>query len=619
MAGGLTHFWAKGAPFFVKPVLYRPGRHTGNNAEIGGFAALPALAKPITTGYETLHRVAFGVRVAIVVGKGQRQAPSGGHIILILLFAILVALSGLLTVPPLDRDESRFIQATTQMIETGDYVRIRYQDEERNKKPVGIYWIQSASVQLFADVEDRPLWAYRLPSLIAVALAGLFTYFAGCSLFGRSAAFLGAVLLVSAPVLAGEGSIAKTDATLLACVCAMQAALARLIVAREGRRVLRTAIAFWVAIGVGILVKGPIAPMIGVFTVGGMIAGSKLTGAGLSWLKRLRPVMGVAILALMVAPWAIAIGIVTDGRFYAEAVGTDMLGKITTGQERHGGPFGYHFIALWLMFWPAALFIPAAMRSAIPRWRDGAVLFCLSWLLPGFLVFELTSTKLPHYPMVLYPALALLIGAFLTSVKAGQFPLLRWAGALLYAFVGALAAFGIIYLAKTYSSEGVNAWHYTAAVVILGVTLVAASFSLRSKLIPALTSAVLASGIFAWVTFEGVLPTLDQLLLTPRLAEMLDRNEAHPLRDDTGPIALVGYHEPSAVFTLGTPTRLLTPQEAAVWIIAAQGRAVVVEDRERDAFLEALPAGRTAVAVDSLTGYNYSNSEDMRLTLYRLK
>jgi len=49
--------------------------------------------------------------------------------------------------PPIDRDEARFAQATKQMVETGDYVDIRFQDEVRYKKPVGIYWMQAAAVQ----------------------------------------------------------------------------------------------------------------------------------------------------------------------------------------------------------------------------------------------------------------------------------------------------------------------------------------------------------------------------------------------------------------------------------------------------------------------------------------
>ncbi|MEM9988991.1 MAG: glycosyltransferase family 39 protein [Pseudomonadota bacterium] len=552
-------------------------------------------------------------------GRGQYQPPLWGHIVLIAIFAVIVGLSGLLTVPPLDRDESRFIQASTQMMETGDYVRIKYQNEERNKKPVGIYWLQAASVQALADVEDRPLWAYRMPSLLGAMLAAVFTYLAGCTLFGRSAAFMGAMLLAAAPVVAGEASIAKTDAVLLATICAMQAALARVILAPPDQSTTKAALGFWIAIGIGLLIKGPITPMVGVFTVAGVALISWRKGYGVPWWPRLKLGVGIAIVLLITLPWAIGIGIATEGRFFEQALGTDMLGKVTSSQERHGGPPGYHFLAFWAMFWPAALMVLPALRRYIPLWGSLPVAFCLSWFIPTWIVFELTSTKLPHYPMVVYPALALLIGAFVAAPPKMDTPWLRRISALIYFLVGVGAALGMVTLAVTYSTQGAHVGHYIAAVVIIIASGFAAIQALRLKRVEAMRIAIVASAVFVWVTFEGVLPTLDRLLLTPRLAEMLDAHEAHPLRDDTGPVALVGYHEPSAVFTLGTDTKLLGPQEAAVWITTANRRAVVVEDRLVDDFLMALPKGRDAEAISSIEGFNYSNNKDMKLTLYRLK
>ena len=61
--------------------------------------------------------------------------------------ALLAFLPGFFQIPPIDRDEARFAQATKQMIETGDYVDIRFQDEVRYKKPVGIYWLQAGVVK----------------------------------------------------------------------------------------------------------------------------------------------------------------------------------------------------------------------------------------------------------------------------------------------------------------------------------------------------------------------------------------------------------------------------------------------------------------------------------------
>ena len=65
----------------------------------------------------------------------------------LLVCAALLFLPGFFSIPAIDRDEARFAQATKQMVETGDYVDIRFQDEVRYKKPVGIYWMQAAAVK----------------------------------------------------------------------------------------------------------------------------------------------------------------------------------------------------------------------------------------------------------------------------------------------------------------------------------------------------------------------------------------------------------------------------------------------------------------------------------------
>src|SRR5690606_32101024 len=87
------------------------------------------------------------------------------------LLTLFVGLPSLMLLPPLDRDESRFAQATAQMLESGDYVDIRFQDEPRWKKPVGICWLQAAAVAVTSNVEARDIRPYRLPSLAGAMLA----------------------------------------------------------------------------------------------------------------------------------------------------------------------------------------------------------------------------------------------------------------------------------------------------------------------------------------------------------------------------------------------------------------------------------------------------------------
>jgi len=95
---------------------------------------------------------------------------------LLIALCLLLYLPGIAAIPPLDRDEARFAQATRQMLETGDFLRIRFQDEARNKKPAGIYWLQAASVNLFSAPESTAIWPYRLPSLLGATLAVLLTF-----------------------------------------------------------------------------------------------------------------------------------------------------------------------------------------------------------------------------------------------------------------------------------------------------------------------------------------------------------------------------------------------------------------------------------------------------------
>ncbi|HIJ63980.1 MAG TPA: glycosyl transferase, partial [Rhodospirillaceae bacterium] len=106
--------------------------------------------------------------------------------LLLTLLSLALYLPGLSAIPPIDRDEARFAQASRQMLESGDFVRINFQGESRAKKPVGIYWMQAATAHLL-DAENA-IWAYRLPSVLGALAAVLLTFHFGRHLLGRPAA-----------------------------------------------------------------------------------------------------------------------------------------------------------------------------------------------------------------------------------------------------------------------------------------------------------------------------------------------------------------------------------------------------------------------------------------------
>ena len=130
---------------------------------------------------------------------GQPASLTLARCCLLLLLSLFLTLPGITSLPPIDRDEARFAQATKQMVETGDFVDIRFQEQSRYKKPIGIYWLQAAAVQASSLGADAPIWVYRIVSALGIAAAVLALAWTGARLFGANAGFLAGVVLAALP------------------------------------------------------------------------------------------------------------------------------------------------------------------------------------------------------------------------------------------------------------------------------------------------------------------------------------------------------------------------------------------------------------------------------------
>lgn len=527
------------------------------------------------------------------------------------LIAFVAGLPGLLAVPPLDRDESRFAQATAQMLETRDFVVIRYQDQPRFKKPVGIHWMQALSVSLFSNPEARQIWAYRLPSLAGAMLAAAACAWGATAFFGRPAGLFAGALLGSTLLLSTEAMIAKTDAVLCGMTTLALAALARIYAAaRDGPPAPRRAVwLFWIAIGVATLVKGPIGPMTAALAIVLLALMDRRPG----WLVGMQWWWGLIIVAVIVGPWAGAVTVATDGGFWTQALGGDLAPKLAGGQESHGAPPGYHTLLAPLLSFPMTLLLPAAAVTAVRRWREPGVRFAIAWLVPVWLVFEAMPTKLVHYPLPAYGALAWLCAAALTRPIG---PKARWTGAILSALFGVLLAAAVGYILATYGDRSDAPAAVLAALLLAAAGLVGAVLLARDRAREATIAAIVLGALGHAALTAGLAPRLEPLWLSARVEKALEEAQLLPRQGIAdAPVAVTGYAEPSLVFALGTPTELATPEAAAQAI--AENRPAVVEDRKAQAFHAALAAlGVEARQVAAVKGLDYSNGDDMTLRIY---
>src|SRR3954454_9083098 len=330
----------------------------------------------------------------------------------LLVCGLLLFLPGFFTIPAIDRDEARFAQATKQMVESGDFVDIRFQDDVRYKKPVGVYWLQAAAVETASRLgvprAQLRIWLYRVPSLIGAIGAVLLTYWTALAFVTRRGAALSALLMGSCVLLGAEARLAKTDAMLLLTVVAAMGAMARIYLSWQrgedpARPSWSSPAIFWTALAGGILLKGPLILMF----VGLTILTLVILDRSAVWLWRMRPVWGLMWTLVLVLPWFVAIFWRAGDAFFTNSLGGDMLSKLAA-QESHGAPPGLYLVLFWITFWPGA---PLAAMAAPAVWRarrEPGAQFLLAWLVPSWIVFEVVLTKLPHYVLPLYPAIAIL-------------------------------------------------------------------------------------------------------------------------------------------------------------------------------------------------------------------
>jgi 4-amino-4-deoxy-L-arabinose transferase-like glycosyltransferase len=549
------------------------------------------------------------VRVIDVVTASHLRATA-----FLLLCGLLLFLPGFFNIPPIDRDEARFAQATKQMVETGDFVDIRFQDDVRYKKPVGIYWLQSAAVET-ASVLGLPraelrIWIYRIPSLVGAVGAVLLTYWTALAFVTRRGAVFAALMMCSSVLLGVEARLAKTDAMLLLTVVAAMGALARVYLSwQRGEDPEHPSWSwpaiFWTALAGGVLLKGPLILMFVALT----IVALAILDRSATWLWRLRPVWGLMWTLVLVLPWFVAIFWRAGETFFTDSIGGDMLSKLAA-QESHGAPPGVYLLLFWITFWPGAPLAGMATPAVWRARREPGAQFLLAWLVPSWIVFELVLTKLPHYVLPLYPAIAILTaGALERRVLSRSW--LRRGSAWWFAIPALASVITVVGAIALTRQPAFLAWPFAAAAMIFGLFAWWLYDDNRAE--RSLLNAVVAAMLLAIAVYGVVVPSLTTLFPSAEIARAL-RNVVC-----VGPkAAAAGFHEPSLVFMTDTSTLLTDGSGAADFLNQGSCRFALVEQRSERSFVQRAEAiGLRYNVARRIDGYNISQGKAISIAIFR--
>jgi 4-amino-4-deoxy-L-arabinose transferase-like glycosyltransferase len=555
---------------------------------------------------------ARGLAAALDYAVGSHRRT----VALLMAFSLLAFLPGFFQIPPVDRDEARFAQATKQMLETHEYVDIRFQDEVRYKKPVGIYWLQAVAVKAGEAIgvpqARTTIWLYRLPSLFGATFAVLLTYWAALAFVPRRTALVAALMMASSVLLGVEARLAKTDAMLLFTSVAAMGAMARIYLAV--RRAPETKIGWaqpailWTALAGGVLLKGPLILMFVALTALAL----SIADRSARWLWSLRPIAGFAWLTLLVSPWFIAIIAKSGGSFFVQAIGHDMLDKVASGQEAHGAPPGFYFVLFWVTFWPGSVLAGLAAPMVWKARREAGARFLLAWLIPSWLVFEVVMTKLPHYVLPLYPAIAILIAGIL---EPGGLSAARWMirGTVgWFLFPAAIAITVMVAFIMFGRDLGLIAWPFSAAAAIFGLFawwLYEVDGAERSLL-----RGMMASVFVAITVYAVAFPLLPSLFPSAVIADEINATDCERPRV----VSTFAYQEPSLVFLLGTDTRFTDGAGAADFLRLGPCHFALIDPRSERGFVQrAESIGLRYSLSQRVDGYNISIGKPVTLTVFR--
>ncbi|HYF97589.1 MAG TPA: glycosyltransferase family 39 protein, partial [Coxiellaceae bacterium] len=464
--------------------------------------------------------------------------------LLLALLCLVLYLPGLSSVPIIDRDEPHFAQTSRQMLETGRYWELKFQNEVRHLKPPGIYWLQALSAHSLSDLAKHEVWPYRLPSVFGVLFAVLLLYGFARRLLNESTAFWGAALLAASLLVVVEAHLSLTDGVLLFTVVLMQAALWKLYLeasqAKQSHWV--WVLLFWGAMALGVLIKG-VSPLFAILTILALVIADRK----ISWLKNLRIVWGVILLLGISLAWLLPFSWVANTNFLWDMIRLDLAPKLAGGQQSHGQPPGFFLIGSLITLWPNSLLLLGTAFYAWTQRKKIEIRFLLAWILPNYIVLELVSTKLPQYLLPIYPAVMLLMAAALVSqdyLKC-RYPKLLRCFYMLWLLVSlALAAILII---LPLLLEGSVPWaaYLSAGVITLGGF--SAVILLWREKIKAVALILVLTSLFTFpLIFQTIIPSFNRVWLTDRIKAVLLTEK--PVISDQHPLLAVDYQEPSLIF-----------------------------------------------------------------------
>src|SRR5215475_4982894 len=343
-----------------------------------------------------------------------RLRPYFDHIIIAVLAvaSYILFFHGLNSIGLVGPDEPRYAAIAREMLLTRDYITPRLHGVPWFEKPVLMYWLSAAGYKIFGINEAGA----RFPSALGATICVFLVYWCGRKLWDRSTGFIAALILATSIGCFTFARAASMDMLLATC---LTMALVFFLVASNGStpRNHRWFYAFYAALGLGVLAKGPIALVLPILSLAGFVL---LRGTWSEW-KTWHP-RGLWITAAIAGPWFVLCAVRNGWAFLDVFLITHNFERFTTPIFGHDRPV-YFFL-------PVLLLLTFTKKDHLLLW----------WAIVPFVFFSLSRSKLPGYILPMVAPIALLLAREIMQTKSRVYRVGVFIEAGTMAFIG--VAFG---------------------------------------------------------------------------------------------------------------------------------------------------------------------------------
>jgi len=474
-----------------------------------------------------------------------------------------------------DRDEPRFARATVEMVQSGNYLVPTFNGELRPDKPILIYWLTSLTARLMGQTE----LAFRFFAPLGVVITSLLTYLLGRRFFGRKAGILAMVMIPATPLMLMVGTAATTDAVLLAFI-----SLAIFFFYQAYTRGFSWPRTFWLGLtlGAALLTKGPIGlaiPILLIITVIFLGRGKRPISGKIIW-----PLVSACVFSIFIfCLWFIPANEATGGEFLNRGLGHHVGNRMLSSFESHGGNFflylPYYVMVILAGFFPWTLYLPAGLSALLgDRLGMGEIRpYLLAWIFPTLILMTLVITKLPHYILPIWPALALVSAGVIHAFgqkKLGRRDH-RWLRLGPWFFIPIGLALSLVLMGFPWFSplNKVRGPIFSSGLILL-VMMILGLREFRAKRHWSCAT-VLAVGmiLFQINTTLFVLPSLNRYKVSPNIARQIRARTPEQVK-----VYIYEYNEPSLIFYLDRQPvlQLSSSEDVVAWTKRAEDGVLVI-------------------------------------------